>query len=246
MSISPDPSTGLSSERLRKAIERNRAKQARKSNLDTQSPSQGIPPRSPFASRNVSASAQGARSSSSPASSLSRPVGSRFGARQSSPEKRVDGLGTRRSSIGQKVNSEGRRAFTANTEVEFTEPPKRSIAKPPAKVTYTKAKIKKKKKKKTNPKSLNEWLVFFGWGFNFFLLIRLVFSTNGVIDYYSMEQTLGEVRERIENLKSENVSMASEIKKIKTNSSYQKKLAREHLGVIAKDEYLVLFAKDRK
>ena len=42
------------------------------------------------------------------------------------------------------------------------------------------------------------------------------------------------------HLLSDPVALA-EIKKIKTNNSYQKKLVRDNLGLIAKDEFLVVF-----
>jgi hypothetical protein len=39
--------------------------------------------------------------------------------------------------------------------------------------------------------------------------------------------------------------MLNEIKLINTSKFYQKKMARELLGVIAPDEYLIIFAKER-
>ena len=67
---------------------------------------------------------------------------------------------------------------------------------------------------------------------------------SGVIDYYEMENTLDKRGHQLELVKEENAQLVSEIHEIKTSPRYQKKLAREHLGVIASNEYLILFAKD--
>ena len=66
----------------------------------------------------------------------------------------------------------------------------------------------------------------------------------GVIDFHQMDSVLIEKKAYLEQLKSENKSLALEIKKMRTSPQYQKKIARDHLGVIAKDEYLVLFGKN--
>ena len=39
--------------------------------------------------------------------------------------------------------------------------------------------------------------------------------------------------------------MNDEIKKIGSNSTYQKKLVRDNLGFIARDEYLILFPREK-
>ena len=67
---------------------------------------------------------------------------------------------------------------------------------------------------------------------------------SGVIDYHSMHKTLESKQNNLKLLRLENAELIQEINKIKTSPSYQKKLARDHLGVIAKDEYLVLFSRE--
>lgn len=94
---------------------------------------------------------------------------------------------------------------------------------------------------KRKNRSIN-WLVCLGWCFNFFIFLRLIFSHNGVIDYYSMESTLKSTQHKLESNIIENKNLRNEIKKISTSKRYQKVIAREHLGVISSDEYLVLFA----
>jgi cell division protein FtsB len=75
-----------------------------------------------------------------------------------------------------------------------------------------------------------------------FLFLRLIFMENGVVDYYKMETDLEYKHDVQLNLVQENKDLITEIKLIKTSSNYQKKLAREHLGVIDRDEFLILFA----
>jgi cell division protein FtsB len=80
------------------------------------------------------------------------------------------------------------------------------------------------------------------WIFFATLLVRLIFMDNGVIDYYKMETALEYKGEVYKNLVEENKSLVDEIKLINSNSAYQKKIVREHLGVIDRDEFLILFA----
>ena len=122
------------------------------------------------------------------------------------------------------------------SDVEFTNPRKRVRKKAPAKVRYNE-RGKKLSDFTMTPSKLG-WLVCAG------LFLRLIFMDNGVLDYYRMENHIQKKQHGLETLKQENASLISEIYKIKTESSYQKKLAREHLGVIAADEYLILFAQD--
>lgn len=47
-------------------------------------------------------------------------------------------------------------------------------------------------------------------------------------------------------LKNETKSLGKEIQMIKYDQLYQKKLVRDMLGLIAKDEYLILFSRARR
>lgn len=73
------------------------------------------------------------------------------------------------------------------------------------------------------------------------LLVRLIFSNGGVIDYYSRVNQYKDKQREYQRTIADNKKIIAEIKKIKTNPSYQKKLVRDHLGLIASDEYLVVF-----
>lgn len=143
------------------------------------------------------------------------------------------------------TSSPRRRSVGASiSDIEFSEPPKtvkRRAAKP--KVNYVKS--VKRKRKSTRANFEWSWMKA-GWLICGCLLLRLTFMSAGIIDYYSMEETLSEKTVLLEQLKLDNIALGDEINKIKSSSHYQRKLAREHLGVLAKDEYLILFARDSR
>jgi len=84
----------------------------------------------------------------------------------------------------------------------------------------------------------------FGWMVCIALFARLILMEGGVVDFYSMEDAILEQEHKLELIKEDNALVVTEIHKIRTSPTYQRKITREHLGVIAKDEYLILFAKD--
>ena len=67
---------------------------------------------------------------------------------------------------------------------------------------------------------------------------------SGILDYHKMNEVLDQKNHDLELLRQDNVQLMKEIHLIKTSVAHQKKLTRDHLGVIADDEYLILFAAD--
>lgn len=114
-----------------------------------------------------------------------------------------------------------------------------------AKVSYlSDAKAPKRKKKaKTKGDFVWTWNKV-GWMICLGVFLRLIFMDRGVAHYYGMQDTLSEKKQELERVIEENRELVSEIHQIKVSPGYQRKLAREHLGVIAQDEYLILFAED--
>jgi cell division protein FtsB len=106
----------------------------------------------------------------------------------------------------------------------------------------TKSSARKSASKKVVANSFTKKLF---WGVLSLLFLRIVFMDNGLIDYYDMERTLDYKDQEYVSITKENNELLDEIKLIKTNRSHQKKITREHLGVIAHDEYLVLFAREK-
>ncbi|RLA61327.1 MAG: hypothetical protein DRQ88_05055 [Epsilonproteobacteria bacterium] len=78
------------------------------------------------------------------------------------------------------------------------------------------------------------------WIFSVFLLLRLVFTERGAMEYYSRKGTLDDKYGKLASLKKSNKELEKKIKKIKIDSTYQKLLVRNHLGFIARDEFIVL------
>ena len=136
-----------------------------------------------------------------------------------------------------------RRTLPSNfSDIEFNEPTKKPRKRTTGpKVSYVKSVAKTKRK--TTGKMNWTWGKFC-WALCGVLVLRLFLMESGVVDYNSMNNTLIKKENNLQLLRRENVDLIKEIHKIKTSPSYQKKLAREHLGVIAHDEYLVLFSKD--
>ncbi|MCO4754011.1 MAG: septum formation initiator family protein [Bacteriovoracaceae bacterium] len=137
-----------------------------------------------------------------------------------------------------------RKSVPTNTaEVEIAKPAKRRKRKS-ADVNYLKN-VKTPKKKQRQKEKFNWTWNKAGWLVCFCVFLRLIFMDRGVSHYYQMQDTLESKKVELELIKEENAELVKEIHEIKVNPSYQKKVAREHLGVIAQDEYLILFAKDR-
>lgn len=81
-----------------------------------------------------------------------------------------------------------------------------------------------------------------GWGIVGLLMLRLIFMERGVIDYMGMDGKIKDSEHELSRVKSENAEIGTEIRRISLDKSYQRQLAKEHLGVIAADEFLILFA----
>lgn len=106
------------------------------------------------------------------------------------------------------------------------------------------AKKTKVRRAKSNKLSMPLWKKAL-WGFFAFLILRLVFMQGGVIDFYKMRESIAGKEHELALLEQDNANIQNEIKKIKSDASYQKQLARENLGVIARDEFLVVFPRER-
>jgi cell division protein FtsB len=81
-----------------------------------------------------------------------------------------------------------------------------------------------------------------GWAVVGVLVLRLVAMDRGVWDYFSTESEINKKRSELKSIQLENQDLKAEISRIQLDRNYQKQLAKEHLGVIAADEFLILFA----
>ncbi len=78
------------------------------------------------------------------------------------------------------------------------------------------------------------WIVFS------ILVARLYFMKDGVAEFRQMKLRIAEENTLLEQSKRNVTRLQKEIGLLKTDKSYQRVMAKEHLGVIAQDEYLVI------
>lgn len=248
---SQSTSDSISSDRLRKAIERNRAKQAKRTSSS-----------SPSSRGSVDLSSASSRTSTSERNGFSLP------GRGSS---RTNGSASSRTGV-KTTSSTTRRNVGRAGEQEFATSVRRNVQKAPADVSYvakapvsrssrsqaktgtvvpaktsrstrttrstTRRKVSVKSQKRTR------YFVMACWVLLGAMCLRLIFSRGGVIDFYANKGLLEGKVEEYQSIKVENKTLLKEIKKVRSSKSYQKKLVRDHLGFIAKDEFLILFSKE--
>ncbi len=68
------------------------------------------------------------------------------------------------------------------------------------------------------------------------ILLWLTFSPWGAISYFRLERELGEAKNRNRELTESNRAMTSEIDRIKNDSTYLEKVARDQYGLLRKNE----------
>lgn len=155
----------------------------------------------------------------------------------------MDNFETPNSSFRNRRSSR-RNVATSHSDIEFSEPKKVRKKLSGPKVNYVKPVNKTKSRRRISASKMEWTWTKLGWLACAALLIRLVSMESGIIDFYAMDDAIVVKQKELVDLRKDNADLVKEIQKIKTSPKYQKQLAREHLGVIAGNEYLVLFAKD--
>ncbi len=100
--------------------------------------------------------------------------------------------------------------------------------------------IRSTNKKVSKPKK--NLLPKIGWSLVGILVLRLIFMDRGVWDYFATESNIREQQNELRDIRKENSELKTEITRIQSDKNFQRHLAKEHLGVIAADEFLILFA----
>ncbi len=179
----------------------------------------------------------GSRRSSTPSPSMESPA-PRATARAPQPS-----MGMSSSTPSQ---SPMRRPVTSVDSIEMTAPVKKQTNSS-ASVSYDTKRIPKSsvrpRKRSSKKKSfeLAGWVVKGGWLFCGFLVLRLIFSEGGFLEYHDKVTDYDNSVKELKELKLENQNLMVELEKMREDSLFQKKLVRDHLGYIARNEYLVLF-----
>ncbi|HXH32483.1 MAG TPA: septum formation initiator family protein [Bacteriovoracaceae bacterium] len=162
-----------------------------------------------------------------------------FATNSSAPPAVFETTATRRS-VGQVDNTEmieHRPSELSQTQIEYLdedeeeEETEEEVEKRPARSSP-----------KKNAKSKTHILPKIGWAVIGLLVLRLIFMDRGVWDWFATENVIKGKKEELSSLQKENKSIKAEIGRIQIDKGYQKQLAKEHLGVIAADEFLILFA----
>lgn len=133
-----------------------------------------------------------------------------------------------------------RRSVAKPDDTEFV-PVKRTPKKVASQISYTTTSTRKKQKS-MDPKYVN-WLVKGSWIFCALMVLRLIFATGGVTDFYSQKNAVSDRIAELGDIKKENMQLVREIERMRSDAGFQKKLVRDNLGFIAADEFLVLFPK---
>ncbi|MBT3982945.1 MAG: hypothetical protein HOE90_16420 [Bacteriovoracaceae bacterium] len=222
MGLGSGTSEAVGSDALKKAIERNRAKRAKRDKAPSSYKKQ------------TELSLFSPKSKSKP---KSRPKAKLPRSPLSFDEEMAP--------VPRKSNRSSRRSRLAGIEdIEFSGPLRKPPRKAPASISYLEKPAQKRKRAGKSGSKLEKIFVKLGWVSCLVLAFRLIFAGGGLLDFYNMDKVLVSKSRGLASIKEENQNLKDEIIKIRTNRKYQKKLARTHLGVISSEEYLVLFATD--
>ena len=88
-------------------------------------------------------------------------------------------------------------------------------------------------------------ITILGWVSCFLFFGQLVIGDRGVIDFYKLDNEYQNILNKYESIIADNKRISEKIIRIKKDISYQKKLVRDNLGFISKNEYLILFQNAR-
>jgi hypothetical protein len=75
-------------------------------------------------------------------------------------------------------------------------------------------------------------------------IFRLLTMEQGVFHYFSKSVELQILEQEVRHIQLENDEIVKDIKLSSSSARYQRRMVRELLGVIAEDEYLIVFAQD--
>jgi cell division protein FtsB len=236
-----DTST-IANERLRKAIERNRAKQGIRSSRPASGPVQQaagpqVHEQGSFFNQEAlnAARAQHAQATQTEVPEyVEEPI-------QESPRIRArERVSTPAPTSRSTSVVSSRRSVARPDDTEFV-PVKRTTRKVASQISYTTMSTRKKQKS-IDPK-YTQWLVKGSWIFCAIMVLRLIFAAGGVTDFYSQKNSVNERLTELLDIKKENMQLVREIERMRSDTGFQKKLVRDNLGFIAADEFLVLFPK---
>ncbi len=131
---------------------------------------------------------------------------------------------------------EHRQSDLSGTDIEYLDEEEDDDEVVVEKKPVVRSSVKKAAKPKKN------LLQKFAWSVVGLLVLRLIFMDRGVWDYFATESEIKDKQNELRLIQKENKSLITEISRVKIDKNFQRQLAKESLGVIAADEFLVLFA----
>lgn len=200
-------------DRLKKAIERNRIKQAKRNSQNSK-----------LGTRTLSGTNSSHETSSTFRNKIREAPLSSQGRNLPKPLKTNTPRGTRLS-VGNSNNT------------KMTLPRSLASTRAPSMINY-------RGQRESTKNKIYKYAYYALWLFCLFLLLRLFFAERGVVEYYSQQSRLMEKIHLQKSILEENKALSEEMKRIKYNNAYQKRIVRNRLGLIAKNEFLILFSED--
>ena len=88
---------------------------------------------------------------------------------------------------------------------------------------------------------LSRWSVYLSWFGLFAFMLHISFGPRGLVEYYSRVSDQETIKENIRRLDQENNDLVFEINQVENSRSYQRKVVRDYLGYISRDEHLIIF-----
>ena len=76
---------------------------------------------------------------------------------------------------------------------------------------------------------------------NLFLLFRLIWSDQGVFAYLELKSRYEVLQSKIDKVDKESLDLSQEIRRLKSDKTYQEKVVRERMNFVKKDEILYIF-----
>jgi cell division protein FtsB len=222
--------TTITNERLRKAIEKNRARQAERNRTHPQA---------------AQAEAQQQQQQYTEQASFfdkqqqTSPPSEKPGTQ--APPQRPRAQERAHAGAPKTAAVVTRRSVARPDEADFI-PVKRTPRKVASQISYT---TSSRKKSKPMDPTLVGYLVKGCWIFCAVMILRLIFASGGVTDFYSQRTLHADRLTELDRIKKENMQLVHEIERMQTDTAFQKKLVRDNLGFIAADEFLVLFPKEK-
>lgn len=79
---------------------------------------------------------------------------------------------------------------------------------------------------------------------NLLLLVRLIWSDQGVFAYLELKSRYQTLQAKIDAVDAESLDLSQEIRRLKSDKGYQEKIVRERMNFVKKDEILYIFPDD--